>query len=297
MTAPPFLPADLAALIGQYGRPDSLLDIFEDGGSLWVEGPAQPAAIIKRVGPTGFVDTASGRQLTFAADGASLNLEGTSLCRCDVGAERIALFQHSLDRHAAIARQSSARAIEDLVLLAGVVPGVRLDIRYATADNFMGFPVYDRAAAYARPAVAAALAQVQATLATQDYGLVIHDAYRPWSVTKLFWDVVPPEYRAFVADPATGSKHNRGCAIDLALCDARTGELLAMPSRYDEPTVRARSDYRGGASRARWHRDLLRRAMEASGFVVQPDEWWHFDFETWHDYPVEDVSFAMLGSG
>ncbi|QXQ08036.1 M15 family metallopeptidase [Sphingosinicellaceae bacterium] len=295
MTAPPFPRADLAALIGQYGSSDFLLDIFEDGGSLWVEGLGQPSTMIDRVGPTTFVDAFTGRQLYFAVDGATLNIGGASLRRCDVGAERIALFQRSLDRQAADLLQSTTMAIEELVTLADVVPGIRVDIRYATAHNFMGFPVYDRAGAYARPSVAAALARVQATLSTQGYGLVVHDAYRPWSVTKLFWDVVPPEYRAFVADPAVGSKHNRGCAIDLSLCDARTGVLLAMPSRYDEPTVRASSAYRGGTSRARWHRDRLRDAMEANGFVVQPDEWWHFDFKAWQDYPIEDVSFAALG--
>ena len=89
----------------------------------------------------------------------------------------------------------------------------------------------------------------------------------------------PPEKREFVADPAQGSKHNRGCAVDLSLFDLETGREVDMPSAYDEMSPRAYPDYTGGSPEARERLDLLRRAMEAEGFIVEPNEWWHFNYK------------------
>ncbi|MEG3146811.1 M15 family metallopeptidase [Sphingomonas sp. RT2P30] len=295
MTAPPPPTADLAPMIGQYGRSGALLDIFEADGALWATGLGNAPEALERIDATLFKGQGGKRHVAFEANGGWALVDGERLLRCDVGAELVAAFQQSLDAEAyAASPQSYASPSEALVSLADIA-GIRLDIRYATPNNFMGFAIYDRPCAYARLAVVEAVARVQAVLAAQGYGLVVHDAYRPWSVTKMFWDVVPLASRAFVADPAIGSKHNRGCAIDLSLCDAKRGALLEMPSRYDEPTGRAHSLYHGGTSLARWHRDLLRAAMEAEGFAVQADEWWHFDFHAWRDYPIENVSFAALG--
>jgi D-alanyl-D-alanine dipeptidase len=122
-------------------------------------------------------------------------------------------------------------------------------------------------------------------------GIVIFDGYRPWSITKLFWEVVPEDRRKFVADPAKGSKHNRGCAVDMGVYNLKTGELIPMPSGYDEFTERASPDYSGGTDQERANRDMLRKLMEAEGFTVNPNEWWHFDYKDWQEYAIYDISF------
>ena len=168
---------------------------------------------------------------------------------------------------------------------------IKLDIRYATPDNFVGRPVYPQARAFLQKPAAKAVARVHKKLKKQGLGLVIFDGYRPWTITKLFWDVVPNEKRKFVADPAKGSKHNRGCAVDLSIYDLKTGELIDMPSGYDEFTERASPGYAGGSPEQRANRELLRKLMEEEGFTVNPNEWWHFDYKNWQDYAIYDMSF------
>lgn len=168
---------------------------------------------------------------------------------------------------------------------------IKLDIRYATDNNFVGRAVYPEARAFLQKPAAKAVVKVHKQLKEKGLGLVIFDGYRPWTITKLFWDVVPEEKRKFVADPAKGSKHNRGCAVDLSIYDLKTGALVEMPSEYDEFTERASPDYRGGTEEQRASRDLLRRLMEAAGFTVNPNEWWHFDYKNWRDYAIYDISF------
>src|SRR5687767_7508419 len=132
---------------------------------------------------------------------------------------------------------------------------IKLDIRYATANNFVGRAVYPEARAFLQKPAAKAVARVHKKLRKQGLGLVIFDGYRPWTITKLFWDVVPNEKRKFVADPAKGSKHNRGCAVDLSIYDLKTGSLIDMPSGYDEFTERASPDYAGGTAAQRANRE------------------------------------------
>jgi D-alanyl-D-alanine dipeptidase len=127
------------------------------------------------------------------------------------------------------------------------------------------------------------------------FGLLIHDAYRPWYVTKMFWDATPLDTRWLVADPALGSRHNRGAAVDLTLYDLATLRPVEMPSTYDESTDRAYAAYPGGTSRQRWHRALVRHAMEAQGFRVNGQEWWHFDHESWRQYAIGNAAFSQLG--
>ena len=127
------------------------------------------------------------------------------------------------------------------------------------------------------------------------YGLLIHDSYRPWYVTKMFWDATPEDKRIFVANPASGSRHNRGCAVDITRYDLRTGKPIEMVNGYDEFSDRAYPDYPGGTSLQRWHRKLLRRAMEAEGFTVFSAEWWHFDYKDWKKYPIMNVRFEEIG--
>jgi len=182
----------------------------------------------------------------------------------------------------------------DLVELTALEPGIRLDVRYARSDNFLGQPVYREARAFLQRPAAEALARAHRRLAGKGYGLMVFDGYRPWCVTKAFWDATPGDKKVFVANPARGSRHNRGCVIDLSLYDLATGETVQMPSGYDEFTERAYPYWPGGTSRARALRDTLRHAMEAQGFTVNEAEWWHFDFRSWRDYPVLNVPFERL---
>jgi D-alanyl-D-alanine dipeptidase len=183
----------------------------------------------------------------------------------------------------------------DLVEVVSLDAGIRLDIRYANDNNFLGMPLYSEARAFLQRPAAEAVVRAHRALASLGYGILIHDAYRPWHVTKIFWEATPPESRDFVADPASGSRHNRGCAVDLALYDLRTGRPVRMPSGYDEFSERAYPDYAGGTAEQRRLRDALRSAMEAEGFTVYEAEWWHFDYKDWRTYAIQNVRFKDLG--
>jgi zinc D-Ala-D-Ala dipeptidase len=184
----------------------------------------------------------------------------------------------------------------DLVEITNLDPGIHLDIRYATTNNFLHRPVYLEARAFLQRPAAEAVARANRALKPQGFGLMIFDGYRPWSVTKTFWDSASAYERKieFVANPKKGSRHNRGCAVDLTLYDLKTGGEIPMPSEYDEFSERAFPDYQGGSAEARASRDLLRRTMEAEGFTVYKAEWWHFDFNGWKEYPVLNVPFERL---
>lgn len=183
----------------------------------------------------------------------------------------------------------------DLVELVKLDPTIKLDIRYATSNNFVGTPVYTQARAFLQRPAAEAVLRAHRELKAQGYGLIIHDGYRPWYVTKIFWDATPDDKKIFVADPAEGSKHNRGCAVDLSLYDLKTGMEVTMPSGYDEMTDRAFADYAGGTPEEQARRALLRQAMEQQDFKVNPKEWWHFDYKDWKQYPILNVKFEDLG--
>jgi zinc D-Ala-D-Ala dipeptidase len=182
----------------------------------------------------------------------------------------------------------------DLVELVKLDPTIKLDIRYATANNFVGKAVYPEARAFLQRPVAKALLSAHRWLKGQGYGVLIYDAYRPWTITKLFWDITPSDKKVFVADPSIGSVHNRGCAVDLGLCDLRTGREVEMPSAYDDMTDHAFVTYSGGTPEQRAHRDLLRKAMEREGFFVYPEEWWHYDFKDFREYAVQDIPFSAI---
>lgn len=181
-----------------------------------------------------------------------------------------------------------------LMDIAKLDPRIRLEIRYATGDNFMSTPFYSSARAFLQRPAARALLRAQRELLKQGYGLLIFDAYRPWYITKMFWEGTPPEKRQFVADPAKGSRHNRGCAVDLTLYDLRTGREVEMTGGYDEMSERSYPGYTGGSEIQRRHRDLLRREMEKQGFSVYEFEWWHFDYKDWARYPILNVEFEKL---
>lgn len=185
----------------------------------------------------------------------------------------------------------------DLAELATLDSATHLDIRYASAKNFLSTPVYTQARAFMQRPAAEALVRVLHKLQPLGYGLLIHDAYRPWYVTKIFWDATPPEGKIFVANPQEGSKHNRGCAVDLTLYELASGQAVEMPGLYDEMSPRSFTNFPGGTSLQRWHRDLLRRAMESEGFTVNEDEWWHFDYKDWKQYGILNVPFEKITVG
>jgi D-alanyl-D-alanine dipeptidase len=182
----------------------------------------------------------------------------------------------------------------DLVELKKIDTSIHLDIRYATSNNFVGKPVYKEARAFLQRPAAEALIRINASLKPLGYGLLVFDGYRPWSVTKLFWEVTPADKKQFVADPAKGSKHNRGCAVDLSLYDLATGKEIEMTGAYDEMSERSYPNYAGGTEKQRAMRDLLRSKMEAEGFTVYEYEWWHFDYKDWKSYRITDVPFSKI---
>ncbi len=182
----------------------------------------------------------------------------------------------------------------ELVELIRIDSTIKLDVRYATANNFVGQPVYKQARAFLQRSAAAALVRVHQKLTPEGYGLLIFDGYRPWSVTKRFWDVVKPEQRKFVANPAKGSVHNRGCAVDVSLYDLKTGKEIPMPSEYDALDERAALAYTGGTPEQRRTRELLQAIMRSEGFRGVRHEWWHFDYKDWKEYPILDEEFSAI---
>lgn len=184
----------------------------------------------------------------------------------------------------------------DLVELTTLDPTIRLDIRYATTSNFTGRQLYDQPRAFLVRPAAEALARAHKVALNEGYGMTIFDAYRPWRVTKTLWDATPPgPQRNYVANPKQGSKHNRGCAVDLSLHRLDTGRLVEMPSGYDEFTKRAHRDFMDAPPEAIANRARLERWMEAQGFRGISNEWWHFDFAGWEVFPILDIGFDEIG--
>jgi D-alanyl-D-alanine dipeptidase len=182
----------------------------------------------------------------------------------------------------------------DLVEIIKLDPSIKLDIRYASRNNFLGKAVYKQSRAFLQRPAAEALARINQALRKQGYGLVVFDGYRPWSVTKIFWDVTPADKKIFVADPSKGSRHNRGCAVDLSLVDLKTGAEVKMPSEYDEMTERAHINYECATPEAKRLRELLREAMAGEGFAVYEPEWWHYDYKDWQEYPIMNLKFSEI---
>jgi len=183
----------------------------------------------------------------------------------------------------------------ELVELIRLDPTIKLDIRYATSNNFLGRPVYTEARAFLQQPAAEALVRANKALRAKGYGLVIHDGYRPWSVTKIFWDATPADKKQFVADPSQGSRHNRGCAVDLSMFDLKTGRIVEMPSGYDEMSERSNINYKGGTEESRRLRDMFKAAPEFEGFAVYEPEGWDYDYKDWKQYPILDISFSAAG--
>ncbi len=191
-------------------------------------------------------------------------------------------------------QQVKANPDKELVELINVIPGLKLDIRYATKNNFTGVAVYPSAKAFARKPVAKALKYVQKSLKKLGLGLKIYDAYRPYATTVKFWQVTPTDKKAFVANPNKGSRHNRGCAVDLTIINLKTGKELSMPTAYDSFEPQADPNYMQLPAEVIKNRTLLIKLMQNNGFKVIGNEWWHFDFNGWENYELMDIAFKDL---
>ncbi len=310
---PPPPPAGWVGLIGEYGSENHLL-ISERDGSLyaiveWLT-PYPMHELSANVFEWPHAGLYDGERVSFTRDGSGratqLAIGGVVFPHREVGPEsgnqlRITPVRPVEQlRSIALAapppiEKPTARAA-DLVELTKLDSTIKLEIRYATTNNFLGSRVYTQARAFMQRPAAEALVRVSSELRKRGYGVLVHDAYRPWYVTKIFWDATPAEKKWLVANPANGSKHNRGCAVDLTLYDLKTGHAVDMVSTYDESTERAYADYPGGTSLERWHRALLRSAMESEGFAANPQEWWHFDYKDWRDYPILNIPFEQITS-
>jgi CubicO group peptidase (beta-lactamase class C family)/D-alanyl-D-alanine dipeptidase len=305
-------PARFAGLIGEYGWDYNTLFIYEDGNQLhalieWIEiDPLTEVSADTFAFPNSGLY--HGERLVFqrGPDGIATAVEaaGVLFTRREAGGEGDDTFTIRPIRPVDELRREALAATPpveegpfrepDLVEVQDLDPSIRYDIRYATTNNFMQDVFYASAHAYLQRPAAEALVRAQRRLAEDGYGLLIHDAYRPWHVTKMFWDATPEAGKIFVADPGNGSRHNRGAAVDLTLYDLATGEPVLMVGGYDEMSERSFPDYTGGTSLQRWHRELLRSAMEEQGFRVYEYEWWHFDYQDWAEYPILNLTFEEL---
>lgn len=186
-------------------------------------------------------------------------------------------------------QESTANTLVEVVSL---VPEIKLDIRYATNNNFTGEKIYTSPKAFVRKPLASALEIIQKSLSKYGLGLVIYDAYRPYSATVKFYEVYKDTN--YVASPWQGSRHNRGAAVDVGLVNLQTGEAIQMPTGYDSFTEAASPNYNNLPKNVIKNRELLINEMQNHGFKVYPHEWWHFDFIGWEAYSLMDISFEEL---
>lgn len=180
----------------------------------------------------------------------------------------------------------------ELINLERFIPGLALEIRYATANNFTGKKIYSLARAYARKPVAESLKKIQADLQKQGLALKIFDGYRPYSATVMFYETYHDT--TYVASPYKGSRHNRGCAMDLTIIDLKTGKEIPMPTEYDSFKKEAWPSTPVADPVIRQNRKTLIDTMEKHGFKVNASEWWHFDFIGWQKFAVMDIDFEEL---
>ncbi len=179
-----------------------------------------------------------------------------------------------------------------LINLKEYIPDIVLDVRYATTNNFTKQKVYDTNLMYLRLPAAKALKEIQQELKIKNLGLKIFDAYRPYSITKKFYEIYKDTN--FVAAPWYGSRHNRACAVDLSIIDLSTGQEIPMPTEYDDFTEKAHPNYPNLPDSIKTNREILKNIMSKYNFSVYPSEWWHYDFKGWENYYLMDINFRDL---
>jgi zinc D-Ala-D-Ala dipeptidase len=217
------------------------------------------------------------------------------ICILAFGREATAQYKYGLTpmTYSAYMESIQSDPKKELVDLEKFIPDLAMDIRYATTNNFTGEKIYTLAKAYARRPVAESLKKIQAELKTQGLGIKIFDAYRPYKATVKFYEVYHDT--TYVASPYRGSRHNRGCALDLTVINLKTGEELEMPTGYDSFKKEAWPSTPVNDPVIRANRKLLIDVMEKHGFKVNGSEWWHYDFKGWKNYEVMDIDFEELG--
>jgi len=311
-TPPADIPPRWRGLIGEYGWDHNTLYILEEDETLYALIEWFYYYPLREVSENVFefpdYGLYHGEGLTFTRDGSgratSVNAAEVVFARREVGTKDGETFRiepvRPIDelRAGALAASPPAEPGDfrdaDLVELTSLDDSIHLDIRYATTNNFTGAVFYQQPKAFMQRPAAEAVVRAQRRLKPLGLGLLIHDAYRPWHVTKMFWDATPDDLKDFVANPASGSRHNRGCAVDLTLCDLDTGDPIEMVAGYDEFSPRSFPLYPGGTAQQRWYRQLLRHTMEAEGFTVYEYEWWHFDYKDWKKYRIGNATFEQL---
>ena len=192
-------------------------------------------------------------------------------------------------------RETTANdSLKKMTNLQELIPNIILDLRYATKNNFMGRRMYPKKINYSflRSPAAQALAHVQKELNTMGYGLKVFDAYRPYSVTEKFWELVHDD--RYVADPKKGSGHNRGIAVDLTIVELNTKHELKMPTGFDNFTDSAHHDFMNLPNDVLKNRELLKKTMEKYGFVAFATEWWHYSLPNPEKFEVLDLKFKDL---
>lgn len=309
---PPTAPERWQGFIGEYGWDHNTLYILEENGRLhaliewFYDYPLTEISETEFAFPDYGLYHGEGLKFTLDEDGFATHVTAAEVRfdRREVGTKDGETFQITpvkpIDelRAAALAAEPPPEPgdyrVPEFVQLVKLDPTVKLDIRYATTNNFTGAVFYQQPRAFMQKPAAEAVVRAHQHLNARGLGLLIHDAYRPWFVTKMFWDATPDEMKDFVANPANGSRHNRGCAVDLTLYDRSSGEPIQMVAGYDEFSQRSFPLYPGGTTRQRWYRDLLRRTMEAEGFTIYEYEWWHFDYKDWKQYRIGNVTFEEI---
>jgi len=311
---PDDIPEQWKGLIGEYGWDHNILYIYEDRGKLYTLIEWFDKYPLEEVDENTFLFPQKGgmyhgEKLQFTRDnrGQAIKVEianGVVFKRREVGMESGETFRIYPVKSIEEVRETALKAIppphpmelctSELVELSSLDPTIKYDIRYATTNNFMSTIFYNEPRAFMQRPAAEALIRAHRKLKEKGYGILIYDAYRPWFVTKMFWEATPEEMKIFVANPKSGSRHNRGCAVDLTLYDLKSGRTVEMVGGFDEFSDRSFTDYVGGTSLQRWYRELLRDAMESEGFRVYEHEWWHFDYRDWNKYPVQNLRFDEL---
>ena len=303
----------IEAIVGEYGEGQARLVVREANGAIEVGPDGHSFEPAQEIGGDRYkaarlgefrvdrgVPSARGKGLAVQTVIQGISIGSVFLPRHDYGGSE-GVFRITPLRPVA-ELQKEARSLtppketgdflpSDLVDVRSLDKTIALDVRYATTANFLATPVYGKAQVRLQRKAAEGVARAHRALKAAGYGLMLHDGYRPWSVTWVFWNATPPASRVFVADPGEGSKHNRGCAIDLTLFDLKTKKAVEMPGGYDEMSPRSYPDYGGGTARQRALREVLRRAMEKEGFTVNAAEWWHFDYKDWKRYAIGNESW------
>lgn len=308
-------PQKWLGLIGEYGWDHEILYIYEDRGQLYVLIEWFDKYPLQEIDANTFAfpnyGLYHGEKLRFHRneDGSATEVEivnSVVFKRRQVGTTSGETFRITPVKPVEALRPEALAAtppIEqgefrspELIELTTLDNTIKRDIRYATKNNFMGAVFYNQPKAFMQKPAAEALVRAHDKLKGKGFGLLIHDTYRPWYVTKMFWDATPDDLKIFVANPKRGSRHNRGCAVDLTLYNLQTGQAVEMVGGYDEFSERSFADYVGGTDLQRWHRKLLRDAMEAEGFKVYKFEWWHFDYKDWRQYTIQNLTFEEIPS-